>query len=156
MKRVIISLFAGPLLLAMACTYSNSEFYYATPIAGDSATVVVSTNLDTIDPIIIKDSLLFKYRAEIDNGKLYLANASIFSYTLYQFYTEYDPDTLLAPYVLVDSFWIWSDLAADTGTYPMLLELYYSSNTNSLGDVLGFEADILQLNFDLKLEGGKK
>lgn len=156
MKRVIISLFAGLLLLAMACTYTNSEFYYATPIPGDSASINVSTNLDTVDPISIKDSLLFKYRAEINNGKLYLANASISSYTLYQFYPEYDPDTLMAPYVLVDSFWIWSDLASDTGVYPMLLEFYYSSNTNSLGDVLGLEADILELNFDLILEGGKK
>lgn len=156
MRHAFISIFVVLAVLLAGCTYTNSEYYYANPIASDSAIVFVSTNLDTIDPIFVKDSLLFKYRAEIENGMLYLTNASIYSLNIYQFYTDYDPDTIPGPYVLVDSFWIHSDMAVDSGTYPMIFEVYYSSNTNSLGDILGVEADVLELNFDLKLKGGKK
>ncbi len=47
-------------------------------------------------------------------------------------------------------------MATDTGIYSMLFTLYYSSNTNSLGDKVGIEADILDLDFDLVVEGGNK
>ena len=156
MMRASISLF---LLLAMflaACSYSSSEIYYASPIPGDTATVVLSTNLDTIDTAVISDSLLFKYRAEIENGELYFTSAGIGNTILYQHSTDYDPDTIMGPFVLRDSFWIWSDPATDTGHYTLLFTVYYSTNTNSLGDELGIEADLLNLEFDLLVEGGEK
>lgn len=143
-------------LLLAGCTYSNSEIYYATPIPGDSATVVVNTNFDTQDTVVISDSLLFKYSTEIEGGELYFISASISSLTLYQFALDYNPDTINGPYVVTDSFWIWSDIAADTAIYPLLFSTYYSSNTNSLGDKIGVEAKTLNLNFDLLLEGGNK
>lgn len=142
--------------LLAACTYSDSDVYYANPIPGDTATLVVSTNLDTLDPVVIADSLLIKYRAEIENGKLYFTSASIDAITFYQYYTEYDPDTINGPYVLTDSFWIWSNPANDSGLYTLIFSAYYSSNTNSLGDKLGLEADLLNLEFDLFVEGGGK
>ncbi len=157
MKRITgcILILTAVLLLA-GCTYSNSEVYYVTPIPGDSATVVVSTNLDTLDEIVISDSLLFKYRAEIVGGELYFITASISSLTLYQFIPDYNSDTINGPYVVTDSFWIWSNLAPDTAVYSLLFSTYYSSNTNSLGDKIGLEAKTLNLDFDLLLEGGDK
>ncbi len=154
--RACISIFLILAMFLAACSYSSSEIYYANPVPGDTATVMLSTNLDTIDTVVISDSLLFKYRAEIENGELYFTSASIGTTTLYQYATDYDPDTVIGPYVLTDSFWIWSDPATDTGLYSLLFTLYYSSNTNSLGDQLGVEADILNLEFELFVEGGGK
>lgn len=156
MMRAATSIFLMLVMFLAACSYSSSEIYYASPVPGDTATVVLSTNLDNIDTVVISDSLLFKYRAEIENGELYFTSASVGPVTLYQHATDYDPDTLMGPFVLRDSFWIWSDPATDTGLYSLLFTVYYSSNTNSLGDELGIEADILKLEFDLLVEGGEK
>ena len=156
MMRASTSIFLILAMFLAACSYSSSEIYYASPVPGDTATVVLSTNLDNIDTAVVSDSLLFKYRAEIEYGELYFTSASIGSTTLYQHATDYDPDTLMGPFVLRDSFWIWSDQATDTGLYSLLFTVYYSSNTNSLGDVLNIEADILKLEFDLLVEGGEQ
>lgn len=153
MMRAYISIFLILAMFLAACSYSSSEVYYANPVPGDTATVMLSTNLDTIDPVVISDSLLFKYRAEIENGELYFTRASIGTTTLYQYATDYDPDTIIGSFVLTDSFWIWSSPATDIGLYSLLFTLYYSSNTNSLGDQLGVEADILNLEFELFVEG---
>ena len=156
MMRATTSIFLMLAMFLAACSYSSSEIYYASPVPGDTATVVLSTNLDNIDTVVISDSLLFKYRAEIENGELYFTSASVGPTTLYQHATDYDPDTLMGPFVLRDSFWIWSNPATDTALYSLLFTVYYSSNTNSLGDKLGIEADILKLEFDLLVEGGEK
>ena len=156
MKRALVSMLITLALLLAGCSYSNSEIYYAYPIPGDSATLVVTTNLDSLDRVVITDSLIFKYSAQIEGGALYFTQASIRSFTLYQYATNYDPDTITGPYVLTDSFWIFRDMATDTGIYSMLFTLYFSSNTNSLGDKVGIEADILNLDFDLVVEGGDK
>ena len=154
--RACISIFLILAMFLASCSYTNSEIYYAYPVPYDSATVVLSTNLDTIDPVIVSDSLLFKYRTEIENGELYFTSASIGSAIIYQYAADYDPDTIIGPYVLRDSFWIWSDRATDTALYTLLFTVYYSSNTNSLSDELGYEADILNQEFDLLVEGGGK
>ena len=156
MMRASISMFLILAIFLAACSYSNSEVYYASPVPGDTATVILSTNLDTIDTPVISDSLLFKFRAEITNGELYFSSASIESATLYQYATDYDPDTIIGSFVLTDSFWIWNNPATGPGLYTLLFTLYYSSNTNSLGDKLDIEADVLNLEFDLLVEGGGK
>ncbi len=153
MKSAFASIIIAVALLLAGCTYSNPDTYFVTPQADDSASVAVSTNLDSLDPIIVSDSLLFKYSVQIEGGELYLQEASVSNLTLYQHYTDYDPDTIPGPYVFSDSFWIYSAIAPDTALYPMLFSIYYSSNTNSLADVLSVEANILNLEFKLLLEG---
>ena len=153
MKSAFASIIITTALLLAGCTYSNSDIYYVTPQPDDSASVAVITNLDSLDPIIVSDSLLFKYSVQIEGGELYLQEASVSNLTLYQHYTDYDPDTIVGPFVFTDSFWIYSAMAPDTALYPMLFSVYYSSNTNSLADVLSVEADILNLEFKLLLEG---
>ncbi len=148
---------AAMVMLAVAgCTYTDQEIYYVEPVPSDSAVIAVTTNLDTIEQVVITDSLMFRYRAEIEGGELYFAEASIGSLILYQLATDYDPDTVTGPYITTDSFWIRSDIAPDTNLYSLQFSLYYSSNTNSLADQVGIEADILNLEFDLLLEGGDK
>jgi hypothetical protein len=152
----LVTLVALFTLLTPGCTYSDSKIYYATPVPGDSARVVVFTNLDDIDTTVIVDSLMFKYEAEIEGGELYFLEASISNILLYQNLPDYNPDTITGPYILVDSFWIPGEVVAETGLSSLLFSLYYSSNTNSLADKVHVEADILNLDFDLMMEGGAK
>lgn len=144
-------------ILALAgCTYMDQEIYYVVPVPSDSADIAVTTNLDTSEQVVITDSMMFRYRSEIEGGELYFAEATIGKLILYQLATNYDPDTVTGPYILTDSFWIRSDIAPATNIYSMQFSLYYSSNTNSLADFVGIEADMLNLEFDLLLEGGGK
>lgn len=143
-------------LAATGCSYSDPDIYFADPIPGDSAIVVVSTNLDTMDRVVITDSLLFKYRAEITGGELYLTQARLEDQTLYLYVTDYDSDTIIGSYVLSDSFWIMQDLNLGTGINTLQFSIYYSSNTNSLADMMGVEASTLDLEYPIVLEGGDK
>lgn len=143
-------------LLTPGCIYSDSKIYYATPVPDDSARVVVITNLDDIDTVLIIDSLMFKYEVEIEGGELYFLESSIRNILLYQYLPDYNPDTVTGPYILADSFLIPGEVVADTGISSMLFSLYYSSNTNSLADMVHIEADLLNLDFDLMMEGGYK
>lgn len=152
--QLLIITFLG--LALSACTYTDDSIYYVEPIPGDSATVHVITNLDSIEQSVIADSLLFKYSVEIAGGELYFNEASINNLVLYQYATNYDPDTVIGPFVLTDSFWIQGDLPLGTGMNTLLFSVYYSSNTNSLADRVRREANILNLEFYMMLEGGNK
>ena len=157
MKTVFQVLFIALLTLAVAgCSYTDSDIYYAEPIPGDSARVEVITNLDTIDNAEIIDSLLFKYSAEIEGGELYATQAKIEGQSLYIFYTDYNPDTLTAPYILSDSFWIMQDMQMGPRKNTLEFSIYYSSNTNSLADVIGTEAHVLELEYAITMGGGTK
>jgi len=139
-----------------ACSFTDDQIYYVEPVPGDSAVVKVSTNLAPTDTSVIADSLLFIYDAEIEGGELYFTEASIDNLVLYQFATDYDPDTVNGPYALKDSFWIRGDLPLEAGINTLLFSVFYSSNTNSLADKVRREATILDLEFNVKLEGAKK
>lgn len=156
MKTAFQVLIIALLTLAVAgCSYTDSDIYYAEPIPSDSARVKVITNLDTIDNAEIIDSLLFKYSAEIEGGELYATQAKVDGQSLYLYYSNYDPDTLTGPYILSDSFWIMQDLQASPRINTLDFSIYYSSNTNSLADVIGVEAHVLELEYTITLEGGK-
>ncbi len=143
-------------LAAAGCSYSDPDIYFVDPIPSDSATVVVSTNLDTMDRVVVTDSLLFKYRAEITGGELYFTQAIVEDLALYLYVTDYDPDTIIGSYVLSDSFWIMQDLDVETGINTLQFSIYYSSNTNSLADMMSVETSTLDLEYPIVLEGGDK
>ena len=63
--------------LAAGCSYSDNEIYYVEPVPGDSATVEVFSNLDTMVLSVVSDSLLFSFETSIEGGELYFAEASI-------------------------------------------------------------------------------
>jgi len=154
MKTLIgLLLFILFALATEACMYNDSESYYVNPIPGDSATLVVITNLDTIGNPVITDSLMIKYSAEIEGGELYVVDCNLDNLLLYEYISDYDPDTLAAPYVLSDSFWIRGSLPLEPGIKTMSLSFYYSANTNSLADKYGIEASKRDLEYDIKLEG---
>ena len=143
-------------LATAGCSYSDPDIYYVEPIPGDSAIVVVNTNLDSVDNAEVIDSLLFIFWAEIEGGELYAAQAKVEEQSLYIYYADYDPDTLTGPYVISDSFWIMQDLNVGPGISTLTFSIYYSSNTNSLADVFGLEANVLDLEYAITLEGELK
>jgi len=75
---------------------------------------------------------------------------------IYLAYTAHSSDTISGSFIVSDSFWIRQDQLADTGVSTLGFNVYYSANTNSLADIVGLEAEILELEFKLSQEGAQK
>jgi len=148
-KWIVVGLTA----VLCGCIYTSNERYMVDPVPGDPAVVSATVNLDTVNVNPYSDSLLVTYEFSVDGGKLYYVQSLIETYSIYEFLTDYDPDTLNGPYVLADSFWLDVAVPPDSGIYTLYLDFYYSSNTNSLGDILGVEADVLTLQFMIDFKG---
>ena len=75
---------------------------------------------------------------------------------VYELLLNYDPDTIEGPFALTDTFWIQRSVPVDSGIHSLILTLYYSSNTNTLGDLFQVEADKLEREYFITVEGGVK
>lgn len=141
--RKYISIFFATLLLSglPACFYSDSNTYYVEPIQGDPPLVSVTTNLDTLYNPPVNDSLEVSYLVEIEGGEFYYIYADLAHTSVYESDSSYG------------SFWINSILADSSGIDTLYLELYYSSNSNSLADKVGYEAltDTMKYAIDFNL-----
>jgi len=144
--RNSFSILLFTLLLAglPACIYTDSTLYFAEPIPGDPPLISVSTNLDSLLNPPVNDSLELVYQVEISGGDFYYLYADVGSSTVY----ESDSDS--------GSFWITPDLVTSPGIDSVYMEYYYSSNSNSLADKLGYEVLVKYLNIaiDFNLEDG--
>ena len=144
MKKKLIIPFVIIALATGACTYTDNEEYYVEPVPGDPATISVSTNLDTIlDPTVI-DSLEVIFQVVIQNGELYQVDAFVIDTFLYS------NDTIDG------AFWVPFSAVDTPGIDTLRMQFYYSTNTNSLADIVGVEADILDLLFPVNFMGGLK
>ena len=146
MKRSIYTLLAIVLLvLPQACFYSDSELYRVDPVPGDPPVCSMTTNLDTLYHPAVNDSLQVSYQVEIESGELYYLYAVIANTAVY------DSDTTHG------SFWIYPELATDSGVDTLFIDLYYSTNSNSLADQVGYEAILETVKFavDFNLEDKK-
>jgi len=132
--RRLILLLIGSICMLSACTYSDFGSHLVEPIADDPPVIAATTNLDTLINPEVSDSLLVIYDIAIQNGELYYLDASVSNFQVY------DSDTAQG------SFWLYPDDAQLPGIDTLKLAIYYSSNSNSLADVLGIEA----LNLSLK------
>jgi hypothetical protein len=139
-----------------SCIYSDTDSYIVIPEPGQPASLWVTSNLDTLPDPVVTDSLMVTYEAGIENGELYYVEAVIEDIRIYDRLLEYNPDTVPGIYFLADSFWVRGSLPLDEGTCTLNLNFYFSSNTNSLGDLLGLEYDAYQRPYILTLEGGEK
>ena len=139
---------------ASSCIYTDTDSYVVIPEPGNAASLTISSNLDTLPDPAVTDSLLVTYDAGIENGELYYVEAVIEDIRIYDRETDYDPDTVPGLFVLADSFWVQASLPLDTGDFTLSLYFYFSSNTNSLGDIMGREYDALQQSYTLSMEGG--
>ena len=120
-----------------ACFYSDTEMFYVEPVAGDLPDITVSTNLDTLHNPQVNDSLEVEYLVEISNGEFFYVYADLAGSVVYE------SDTSQA------AFWITPYMADSAGIDTLYMEFYYSSNTNSLADKLGYEARVKNLKFAL-------
>jgi hypothetical protein len=145
MRMNIPILLAIIILLMPSCLYSDSELYQVEPVPGDPPVISVYTNLDTLVNPAVNDSLEVIYDVEIEGGDLYYVYAEIASTQIFE------SDSIHG------SFWINHSLAEVTGLDTLLMDFYYSSNSNTLADIVGYEALIKHLKFmvDFNLEVAK-
>jgi len=139
--RKIITILMATFLLLPSCFYSDSELYQVEPVPGDPPVISVVTNLDTLVNPAVNDSLEVIYNVEIEGGDLYYVNAVISDAQIFE------SDSIHG------SFWITALMSGVTGVDTLYIDYYYSSNSNSLADVTGYEARIKKLkiavNFNL-------
>jgi hypothetical protein len=142
MRKFIPILFATLLLAGLpGCFYSDSEMYNVEPVPGDPPVRSVSTNLDTLYNPQVNDSLEVIYQVEVSGGEFYYVFADVASSTVFESDSTYG------------SFWITPDMADSSGVDTLYMEFYYSSNSNSMADKLGYEAllDYLKIAIDFNL-----
>lgn len=146
MRSCIYILLTSLLLSGLsACFYSDSDMYYVEPIAGDLPVISVSTNLDTLINPIVSDSFEVNYLAEVSNGEFYYLYADVAGSTIFESDSSYG------------SFWMTPLMADSSGIDTLYLELYYSTNSNSLADKFGYEAQVEYVDYaiDFMLGGTK-
>lgn len=127
------------------CFFTDSSVYNAEPVAGDPPILTVSTNLDTLIDPPVNDSLEVIYGIEVSGGRFYYMFADVGENAVY----ESDSSD--------GSFWVPSSVADSVGVDTLVLEIYYSTNSNNLADKVGYEANVDQFKYavDFNLGGAK-
>ena len=146
MKTWISIIFAALLFSGLrGCYYSDTDMFYVEPIPDDPPILTISTNLDTLHDPPVNDSLEVNYLVDISGGEFYYVYADVAGSTVF----ESDSTE--------GSFWITSSMAGSSGIDTLYMEFYYSTNSNSLADMFGYEALAEYLNFalDFNLGGAK-
>lgn len=143
MKTWIHTIFYVLLLsLSEGCFYTDTDMYFVDPVAGDPPQVSVTTSLDTLFEPPVNDSLRVEYLVEISGGELYYVYAELAQSMVYES-DSYQGSFLIIP-----------EMADSEGIDTLYLNFYYSSNTNSLADKLGYEALVMYLDFPLYFNMG--
>jgi hypothetical protein len=137
MKKWYLMISAGMLILCHSCFYTETDIYFVDVVPGDPPVFSVSTNLDTIVDPVVSDSLEVIYEAEIENGEFYLVQSYLSDGFIFQ------SDSLQ------DAFWIHLEDEASPGLDTLYLYFYYSTNSNSLADLVKAEANIVQRKYPI-------
>lgn len=145
MKR---KLFLFTIILAglSSCFYNDPDIYEVIPIPGEPAVAYLSTSIDTCTGNLLIDSVLeISFSVLVDSGEFYISYVDMGDLPLY------DTDS-------VAGFFTVSPELADEipGTDTLIFTVYYSSNTNSLGDKYGLEADHIQKKFPVEYPDGEE
>ena len=137
MKKWFLIIAAGMLLLCHSCFYTESDIYFVDVVPGEPPTFTVAINLDTIFEPTVTDSLEVFYEAEIENGEFYLVQSFVSNQVLFQ------SDSLQ------NSFWLYQDDVTYPGLDTLYCYFYYSTNTNSLADLVKAEANIVKKRYPI-------
>ena len=143
-NRIFALMILGSICLINGCIYSDDGIYRVDPVPDDPPIVLASTNLDSIENPVVTDSLEVEYDISIQNGELYLLDVTLGNQFLYE------SDTTQG------SFWIYASDSKIPGIDTLRMDIYYSSNTNSLGDILSIEARDLDLSYAIDFKGSIK
>ena len=135
MRKFLPTFFLSLLLAGVpACFFTDSEIYYVEPVRDDPPVRSVITNLDTLNNPQVNDSLEVIYQVEVSGGEFYYVYADVASSTVFESDSTYG------------SFWITPDMADSLGVDTLYMEFYYSTNSNSMADRIGYEALLDNLN----------
>ena len=93
---------------------------------------------------MLTDSLEVTFGIEIENGELYQVQAYLSNFQFYQ------SDSLNG------EFWIYDNMWEEAGVDTLAIFIFYSTNTNSLGDIVGVEANRLDLKFPILYEDASR
>jgi len=124
-------------LMLPSCFYSDSDMYRVTPVPGDPPVVTITTSLDTLINPPVNDSLEVIYEVAIADGEFY------YLYAVVADNLAYESDSTNG------SFWVKPSMADKPGVDTLYLDFYYSSNTNSLADIVKYESLMQTLAFAL-------
>jgi len=138
MKKLVPVILAGIFLLYRSCFYAESDVYFVDVVPGDPPIFSVSVNLDTIVEPEVNDSLEVFYGAEIEKGEFYLAQAFVSKSVVFE------SDSV------ANSFWLFPGDVPYPGVDTLYIIFYYSTNTNSLADIVRLEANIVQRKYALQ------
>ncbi len=142
MKKIYTFLGAAIIVLINACTYSDSDIFFVEPIPGDPPLITVGTNLDTIYDPRVTDSLEVIYNVVIENGEFYQAEAYLNEDLLY------NSDTIRG------SFWIIGDTLRESVDDSLFIYFFYSTNSNSLADIVHLEWNMEKLGYAISFDTG--
>lgn len=136
MRKTFLVL-AGYITLSLlsACTFTDDEFYRADPVADDPSVVSVLSNLDTLYQPKVNDSLLVIYEVSVENGEFYFMDALVSARTVHSSDTS------------SGSFWVYPSQSNETDLDTLYMDIYHSSNTNTLADRIGYEAATTRQNY---------
>jgi hypothetical protein len=90
----------------------------------------------------VNDGLEVEYLVEISGGELYYLYAEIASATIFE------SDSVRG------KFWITPQMSDSAGVDTLHMYFFYSANTNSLADKLGYEARSMNLDFAIDFSAG--
>jgi hypothetical protein len=144
MKNLLIISVVLLVLIAGACVYTDNEIYAVEPEPGDPPTISVTTNLDTIPDPTVVDSLGVSFLVNLENGRLYLVDVLLNNTVVFS------EDTTMG------TFWLRNSLVETPGNDTLYMNVYYSTNSNSLADLFGVEANTLSIKYPIKFEGGAR
>ena len=143
MRRVFHITFAILILASLpACFYDDSDMYFVEPVPGDPPLISLSTSLDTLVNPTVSDSLEVAYLVEVSNGEFYYMYAYLAGSTVYE------SDSTQG------TFWITSFMADSSGIDSLYMDFYFSTNSNSLADQLGYEAVVESLSYAIDFSMG--
>ena len=143
MKCPVLWLLAGMLLLAGSCVYSDDGVYRVDPVPGLRPVFSVTTSLDTVSEAVVADSLRVTYLATIENGEFYQAEVYL------------EGSGIHLSDSLEGSFWLRPAQVELPGIKTLSIYFFYSTNSNSLADIVGAEAFNEQRDYQVRfLYGG--
>ncbi len=131
------------ILLFTSCSYSSNEFYFLEIPYTGLPEIVLSTNFDTLENVLIRDSILFEYEVSIDTGKLYIARIYLGNYYIFS------SDSIR------NSLWINPTYLTNDGQYEMNMELLYKTTSGSLADRIDAEFAVLDTSWNIILNRGE-
>jgi hypothetical protein len=142
MKLRQIILLAGMALWLGSCNYTENDIYFVEPVAGDPPVFSVITSLDTIVAPEVTDSMEVRYEVSIENGEFYLMQAYVGNVLLI------NSDST------ENNFWIYADDVPYPGLDTLYMDFYYSTNSNSLADLIKAEANVRHRAFGINFKEG--